>query len=44
MSYEEQLVIMGVRNSFSKTDHDATFMRMKEHHMLNGQLKPGYNI
>ncbi|MCJ0523222.1 transposase, partial [Enterococcus cecorum] len=44
MSYEEQLVIMGVRNSFSKTDHDATFMRMKEDHMLNGQLKPGYNI
>lgn len=42
--YEEQLVIMGVRNSFSKTDHDATFMRMKEDHMLNGQLKPGYNI
>ena len=44
MSYEEQLVIMGVRNSFSKTDHDATFMRMKEDYMLNGQLKPGYNI
>ena len=44
MRYEEQLVIMGVRNSFSKTDHDATFMRMKEDHMLNGQLKPGYNI
>ncbi|MCJ0552030.1 IS5/IS1182 family transposase, partial [Enterococcus cecorum] len=43
MRYEEQLVIMGVRNSFSKTDHDATFMRMKEDHMLNGQLKPGYN-
>ena len=44
MRYEEQLMIMGVRNSFSKTDHDATFMRMKEHHMLNSQLKPGYNI
>lgn len=44
MRYEEQLVIMGVRNSFSKTDHDATFMRMKEDHMRNGQLKPGYNI
>ena len=28
----------------SKTDHDATFMRMKEDAMLNGQLKPGYNI
>jgi transposase len=32
------------RNSFSKTDTDATFMRMKEDHMRNGQLKPGYNI
>ena len=32
------------RNSFSKTDHDATFMRMKEDHMMNGQLKPGYNV
>lgn len=32
------------RNSMSKTDPDATFMRMKEDHMLNGQLKPGYNV
>ena len=32
------------RNSFSKTDIDATFMHMKEDHMRNGQLKPGYNI
>ncbi|MFC5631552.1 transposase, partial [Streptococcus caledonicus] len=32
------------RNSFSKTDTDATFMRMKEDHMKNGQLKPGYNL
>ena len=32
------------RNSYSKTDHDATFMRMKEDHMKNGQLKPGYNL
>lgn len=38
---EEQ---MGGRNSMSKTDPDATFMRMKEDHMLNGQLKPGYNL
>ena len=30
--------------SYSKTDHDATFMHMKEDHMKNGQLKPGYNI
>lgn len=27
-----------------KTDNDATFMRMKEDHMKNGQLKPAYNI
>ena len=32
------------RNSYSKTDHDASFMRMKEDHMRNGQLKPAYNI
>ena len=43
--YEEQLGIMGnERNSYSKTDHGATFMRMKEDHMKNGQLKPGYNL
>lgn len=42
--YEEHLEIMGDRNSYSKTDHDATFMRMKEDHMMNGQLKPAYNI
>jgi len=32
------------RNSFSKTDRDATFMRMKDDHMGNGQLKPAYNL
>lgn len=32
------------RNSFSKTDPDATFRRMKEDHMRNGQLKAGYNL
>ena len=42
--YREHLEIMGGRNSYSKTDHDATFMRMKEDHMMNGQLKPGYNV
>jgi len=42
--YEEQEKILGTRNSYSKTDNDATFMRMKEDHMKNGQLKPGYNI
>ncbi len=43
--YEAQLAIMGEgRNSYSKTDPDATFMRMKEDRMRNGQLKPGYNV
>lgn len=43
--YEVQEKIMGEgRNSYSKTDTDATFMRMKEDHMLNGQLKPAYNL
>jgi len=42
--YEEQKGVLGERNSFSKTDHDATFMRMKEDHMRNRQLKPGYNL
>ena len=32
------------RNSFSKTDTDATFMRMKEDHMKSGQLKAAYNL
>lgn len=34
--YEEARKILEDRNSFSKTDHDATFMRMKEDHMQNG--------
>ena len=43
--YEAQLLEMGCRrNSLSKTDKDATFMRMKEDHMGNGQLKPAYNV
>lgn len=42
--YAAQEKILGRRNSYSKTDPDATFMRMKEDHMKNGQLKPGYNI
>ncbi len=42
--YEQQEKIFNGRNSYSKTDHDATFMRMKEDHMLNGQLKPAYNF
>lgn len=42
--YQQQEQILGNRGSYSKTDPDATFMRMKEDHMKNGQLKPGYNI
>src|SRR3982751_1668014 len=42
--YEEKQIILDGRNSYSKTDEDATFMRMKEDHMNNGQLKPGYNV
>ena len=43
--YEQALGIMGSsRNSYAKTDHDATFMRMKDDHMRNGQLKPAYNV
>ena len=42
--YEESHEIFGKRNSYSKTDKDATFMHMKEDHMRNGQLKPGYNV
>ena len=45
MGYKECFEIMGRdRNSYSKTDLEATFMRMKEDHMLNGQLKAAYNI
>lgn len=43
-TYGRQLQIMQERNSYSKTDPEATFMRMKEDAMLNGQLKPGYNV
>ena len=42
--YTKDLHICGDRNSYCKTDHNATFMHMKEDHMLNGQLKPGYNV
>ncbi len=45
MGYKECYENMGKdRNSYSKTDLEATFMRMKEDHMLNGQLKPAYNV
>jgi transposase len=43
--YNRDLEIIGPnRNSYAKTDHDATFMHMKEDHMRNAQLKPGYNV
>lgn len=42
--YIADVHICGERNSYSKTDHDATFMHMKEDYMRNGQLKPGYNV
>lgn len=43
--YEQQEKIIGTqRSSYAKTDTDATFMRMKEDHMRNGQLKPAYNL
>src|SRR5699024_3940697 len=43
-TYENHLSVLGERNSYSKTDKDATFMRLKDDHMKNGQLKPAYNI
>lgn len=42
--YTQKIHICGERNSYSKTDQDATFMRMKEDAMGNGQLKPAYNL
>lgn len=42
--YDAKEKLLNGRNSYSKTDPDATFMRMKDDHMQNGQLKPGYNL
>ncbi|MGD7021307.1 IS1182 family transposase [Rossellomorea vietnamensis] len=42
--YEQAMATFGTRNSYSKTDRDATFMRMKDDYMKNGQLKAGYNV
>lgn len=44
MEYDEKLEKLEDRNSYSKTDPSATFMRMKEDAMRNGQTKPGYNL
>ena len=42
--YETYQEILGGRGSFSKTDPDATFMRLKDDAMRNGQTKAAYNI
>lgn len=42
--YDVKMDTLDGRNSYSKTDPDATFMRMKEDAMNNGQTKPGYNL
>lgn len=42
--YEKQEAILGDRNSYSKTDPASTFMRTKDDHMKNGQLKACYNV
>jgi transposase len=44
LEYQTQMKMAGQRNSYSKTDHDATFMRLKEDPMRNGQTKPAYNL
>ena len=44
IEYETKLHKCGNRNSYSKTDNDATFMHLKDDHMMNGQLKPAYNL
>ena len=43
--YVEKIEICGPeRNSYSKTDRDATFMRIKKDYMGNDQLLPAYNV
>ncbi len=44
IEYDNPLDTLGERNSYSKTDPDATFIRMKEDTMRNGQTQPGYNL
>ena len=45
MKHKDCFEIMGSdHSSYSKTNPEATSMRMKEDHMLNGQLKPAYNV
>ena len=42
--YDNHNQLFEGRNSYSKTDSDATFMHMKDDHMRNAQLKPAYNV
>jgi len=42
--YEAQEATLAGRNSYAKTDEDATFMRMKEDRLQTGELKPAYNV
>ena len=42
--YNQHLETLGDRNSYSKTDKDATFMHMKEDAINDGLTKPGYNL
>lgn len=43
--YEKSFSMMDeLRNSYSKTDRNITFMHLKEDHVRNGQLKPAYNV
>ena len=44
-NYARHIEICGEsRNSYSKTDNDATFMRVKSDYMGNDQLLPAYNL
>jgi transposase len=42
--YKEQEQILNGRNSYSKTDPDATFMRTKQDRLGKGEPRPGYNL
>src|SRR5699024_192749 len=42
--YQNDILIFDGRNSYSKTDHDATFMRMKDDYMRNCQIKAVYKV
>ena len=42
--YDEYFRLFNGRSNFCKTDTDATFLHMKDDHMRNAQLKPGYNM